>query len=206
MKSIKFLAIAIMAAIFSIAAYGQDEERGKTPPAMPPQRPSTYQLVDEVRNALGLDNKEFEKVYSAYKNYSKTVFGDEDSSQNQQPRQGGRPGGPGGMGGPGGPGGMGGPGGGGRPPRGEGGMGRPDGGFGQPQEQMGRPGKMPSAEDMEKFEKTKAKAEEKLCKTIKKLFKKDPAKYDKWLEVRKGQLDGMFRPEPPRHDRDARND
>ena len=186
MKLIKVLAAACLALIGCLSVQAQEQEQGGKMPPRQPARPTTYELVDEVRNALGLDHKEFDKVYSAYEKYSKSVFGDESAAQ--PPRPEGRPGG--------GPGGFGGPGGGGRPPQGGPGGpgGRPGQGFGGQRPQGGNQ----QAVDVEKFEKTKTKAEEKLCKAMKKLFKKDTDKYNKWYELRQRQLEKMFRPQPPR--------
>lgn len=195
---------------------GAQEPEGNMPPPQP-MRPSTYQLADEARNSLGLDSKEFEKVYSAYEKYTKSVFGEETSNSGQGFGQGRRPeGGPGGMGGPGGgrpgggPGGMGGPGGGmggpgGGRPHGEG-MGQPGGESGGQRPAGPRPNDKPKNIDMEKFEKAKTKAEEKLCKSMKKIFKKDPAKYNEWLSLRDHQLEMMFRPAPKPRDFDMERD
>jgi hypothetical protein len=192
---------------------------------MPPmdrqmQRPSTYQQVDEVRKALGLDNKQFEKVYSAYKKYNKAIYGDESSTSNapmRGPRPGGGPGG-GGMGGPGG-GGMGGPGGGGMGGPGGGGMGGPGGGgFGGPGGDMQAPpsdnakkdAKPMTEKEMEKQRKKMEKQEQKLQKSMLKVLK-DEGLYDKWLTIRERQLpmapgkgpnDGDRAPQPqPREDK-----
>ncbi|MDE6843932.1 MAG: hypothetical protein K2J24_10450 [Muribaculaceae bacterium] len=58
-----------------------------------------YAQVDEVRKELKLDQKQFDKVYSAYEKFDKVVFGDSDSRDSGLGRpQGGGPGkgGPGG--------------------------------------------------------------------------------------------------------------
>ena len=200
-KLIRVFMLACVTLIGSVSVSGQEPD-GKMPPREP-QRPSAYQLTDEVRNTIGLDSKEFEKVHSAYEKFSKSVFGEDNTDLSQSMRPEGRPGGhPGGKGGPGGPGvpggGKGGPGGG-MPPQG-GAMGRPGGDFGGDRASSARPDDKPKTIDVEKFEKTKAKAEEKLCKTMKKIFKKNPGKYDSWLSLRNQQLENMFRPQPPHRD------
>ena len=196
-KLFRVFMLSCMTLIGSMSVFGQETE-GRMPPPEP-QRPSAYQLTDEVRNAIGLDSKEFEKVHSAYEKYSKSVFGEDNSNLSQPMRPEGRPGGgPGGMGGPGGPGGgKGGPGGPGGGKGGPGGMGGPGGGM-PPHSTL--PDNKPKTIDVEKFEKTKTKAEEKLCKTMKKIFKKNPGKYDSWLSLRNRQLENMFRPQPPHRD------
>ena len=165
-------------------------------------RPSVYNQVDEVRKELNLDRKQFDKVYSAYEKFDKAVFGDSDSRDAESGRPPGdrhgkgRPGGGGhggpGMGGPGGHGGprMGGPGGapGGRPAHGE---------------MAGSNDRKQLPPDLEKLEKTRTKQEEKLDKSMKKLFKKNNELYVKWKALRKEQLQKMsppFRPTPPEHD------
>lgn len=151
-----------------------------------------YAQVDEVRKELKLDQKQFDKVYSAYEKFDKAVFGDSDSRDSGLGRpQGGGPGkgGPGG-GRPGGPG-MGGP-------VGGPGKGGPDGAPGKP----GQDGMSASKEhkqlppDLEKLEKTKAKQEEKLDKSMKKLFKNNNELYTKWKALREAQLRKLF---PPFH-------
>lgn len=180
--------------IFSILfVYGQES---------PFQRPSVYKQVDQVRKELNLDQKQFDKLYSAYEKYNKAVFGDEYSGQafGMPPiGRGSRPGGGPGEG-PGGRGGMG-------PGGGAGGM-FPGGGFDSPNGQNGmadstqnmdRPSRNDSQkpENFEKFEKTKTKQEEKLVKSVKKLFKKDEQLFIKWQEIRERQLQQLF-PQPPR--------
>lgn len=125
----------------------------------------TYRQVDEVRNALGLDHKQFEKVYKAYQKYNKEVFGSEEG-----------PRGRGGMG-PGGPRG-------GQGHRGPGmGGGRPDGPRdGAPRADRGR-----NRPDPEKLEKTMKEQEEKLQKSMQKLLP-DTAAYNHWMEIRTAQL------------------
>ena len=178
-------------------------------------RPSVYDQVDEVRKELKLDQKQFSKVYSSYEKFDKAVFGDSDSrnpgfgrpSGDGDGHGKGRPGG-GGHGGPG----MGGPGGG---RHGGPGMGAPGGGrHGGPG--MGGPGDRPAHDgmsgsnnrkqlppDLEKLEKTKSKQEEKLDKSMKKLFKKNNELYEKWKTLREAQLKKLFppfRPTPQEHD------
>lgn len=187
-KLIKFLILAYISFTAGISTQGQGHAD-----RVPPQqftRPSTFELVDEVRNAIGLDSKEFDKVYAAYEKYNMSVFGNESGNMKQPFRPEGGPGrNPGGR-----PGGMGGLGG--MPSQG-GGMGVPGGDFRGQRQHSERPGDKAKAIDFEKLEKTKTKAEEKLCKTMKKIFKNEPSKYDMWLSVRQQQLKTMFRPQPP---------
>lgn len=151
----------------------------------PENRPSTYELVNELRDSVGLTSKEFEKIYAAYEKYDKNVYGNSDTQPSRggigHPPMGGGPS----HGGPGGPGG-GMPGGGGD--FGHHGDGRPDGMPGGASEFGGQNRK---AVDIEKLEKEKIKQEEKLGKTVKKLFKNEPEKYMKWLEIRDRQLKRM---------------
>lgn len=180
----KRILILSLSAFICILAYAQ-------PMGMQPQ--STYEQVDEVRKQLNLNHSQFEKVYSAYEKYNKAVFGNQANVLTRPaPPTGARPGGamghgPG-NGGPGnGPGFGGGPAGG---PRG----GHPDFNGQRP----GRPGNDksngigPKPEDIRKMEKTRAKQEEKLVKSIQKIFKKDPAAFSKWQVIRNGQLKRMF--------------
>lgn len=156
-----------------------------------PQPKSTYELADEVRNKLNLDHSQFEKVYSAYEKYNKAVFGAQSNGMGMHtPPLGSRPGGPGnhpegGM--PGGPGF-----GGGRP------GGHPD--FNGPRPKHsgnnGFKGKEPKHEDFQKMEKKRAKQEEKLMKSMHKIFKKDPSAFAKWQTIREEQLKHML-PMPP---------
>lgn len=159
-----------------------------------PQPPSTYDQVDEMRNELNLDHLQFEKVYSAYDKYNKAVFGDKSDGMKMppggrrgpgNPPEGGRPGG-----GPGFGGGM--PG------------GHPDFNGPRPEHPGNGPikGMGPAPEDMQKMEKNRAKQEEKLVKSMKKIFKKDPATFEKWQQIRREQLKSMFRMPPvPGRDR-----
>ncbi len=190
-----FLILCFLAGSGLNAQTRNDSDTPDRPQQQPQQRPTTFEMVDGVRNALKLDHKEFDKVYSAYQKYNKSVFGDENTMSIGG--MGGPGAGPrGGGGGMGRPGGMGGPGGG-----GPGGMGRP-GGMGGPG--GGGPGGDFSRDNdrnnknfnPEKFEKTKTKAEEKMCKSIKKIFKKEPEKYQLWTKLRDEQLKQLF-PEPP---------
>lgn len=129
----------------------------------------TFQQVDELRNRLGLNPKEFDKVYQAYSKYNDAVFGA------MQPQRPARPNGnmhrPGNHGGPQGHG----PNFGGRPPRGEHHDANP-----QRHHQM----------DPKKLEKIKAKQEDKLRKSMKKILK-NPHRFDKWLSLRAHQLHQM---------------
>ncbi len=146
-----------------------------------PARPSTYEQVDTVRNLLGLSSRQFDKVYSAYDKYNKAIFGDPDQ-QRRGPMGGGM--GPGrGMG----------PGHGMGPGRG---MGPGPGNFGGG-DFRGQGPRGPRAVDLEKLEKKKLKQEEKLCKTMQKIFKDSTHHYDRWLEIRETQLSEMF---PHRND------
>lgn len=192
--------LGMMFAVLSIASFAQPQG---------PKRQSTYEQADFVRKELNLDDKQFSKVYSAYEKYNKAVFGSEDEMGLMPPFPGGAPGGRPGDG----------PGfGGGRPGGGpDFGGGRPGGGgpgFGG-QRPGGRPdfngprqgqsgnkdldGKGPKPEDIQKMEKTRAKQEEKLVKSMKKIFKKDSAAFSKWEAIRKDQLKNMF-PMPPSPD------
>lgn len=135
-----------------------------------PSRPTVYAQVDEVRKELKLDQKQFDKVYSAYEKFDKAVFGDSDSRDSGLGRpQGGGPG-----------------------------KGGPGGAPGKP----GQDGMSASKEhkqlppDLEKLEKTKAKQEEKLDKSMKKLFKNNNELYTKWKALREAQLRKLF---PPFH-------
>ena len=176
-------------------------------------RPSVYDQSDEVRKELKLDQKQFSKVYSAYEKFEKAVFGDSGSRNSGFGRPSGEDHGKGGPGGGahGGPG-MGRPGGGGH---GGPGMGGPGGGrHGGPG--MGAQGDRPPHDgmsgsnnrkqlppDLEKLEKTKSKQEEKLDKSMKKLFKKNNELYEKWKTLREAQLKKLFppfRPTPQEHD------
>lgn len=183
---LKILSIILLMMV-GVASSAQ-EQGGQRPPRM--ERPSAFELADQVRKDISVSDKEFSKIVAAYEKYVKTIFG-ESNRQTQQP-QGPRPGGgPGGMRGQGGPGGHGGPGG--MGPRGD----RRDGDFGNRRGDS----KMPHremTEDMEKFQKNMKKADEKLDKTIKKLFKKSPDKYNRWLELNTRQRDRLFphRPGP----------
>lgn len=164
------------------------------------QQQSTYDQVDEVRKQLNLDQSQFEKVYSAYEKYNKAVFGNQSNGMMLPPPAGGRPGGP--MGPP--------PGNGKRPGNGPGfGSGHagahPDFNGQRP----GRPGNDntngigPKPEDLQKMEKKRAKQEEKLVKSMQKIFKKDPAAFSKWQSIRNEQLKRMFRlPPTPNMPRD----
>lgn len=196
-KITALLSIILLSIGITMQAQDTPKQSGDTPVRVPFKQPTVFELVDEVRDSIGLDTKEFDKVYSAYDKYNKKVFG-EDSPMagiGQMPH-GRRPGGRPGMGGPGGGMGMGGPGGG----MGRGGMGR--GGMGMPPSGMNGQGfdmsKLPKKEpiDWDKFEKTKRKEEEKLCKNIKKVFKKNPDKYVQWLAIRDQQLKRMFPQRP----------
>jgi hypothetical protein len=175
---------------------GQAAERGHEKPA---SRPSTFDQVDHIRKELGLTQKQFEKVYSAYSKYNKAVYGDEPFSG----MGGGMPqGGRGGMGGPGG--GMGGPGGGMGGPGG--GMGGPGGGMGGPGGGMGGPGggfgggrpegmssntgnkapKEMTEKELEKRRKKLEKQEQKLEKSMRKALNSDDL-FGRWQEMHEKQ-------------------
>lgn len=174
----RFLRVLILVLLLSPELFAQelpDNERGHQKHGR-----STFDLVDEVRDSIGLDSKEFDKVYSAYEKYSKTVYGD----NGQMPERTGRPHGrhPGGHGRIRGAGGM--------PPTGAG-IGKPESGLGDRDFKRGtQPEQDPV--DMEKLEKKRAKAEDKLCKSMKKIFKKSPDKYARWLLIRDFQLKRAF--------------
>lgn len=188
MKVIRAILVSYLAVMGSMAIFGQDR-----PGDMPPrqiQRPSTFELVDEVRNSMRLDNKEFDKVYSAYEKYNKSVFGDATGNIHHSMPQGPTPGRNGGMSGS-----VGGPGGG----PGHGGMGQPHGRFGGHEAGVHHADK-PKPVDMEKLEKNRTKAEEKLCKEMKKIFKKKAGAYERWLDIRNQQLKKLF-PAKPHHTR-----
>lgn len=187
MKRIFIFAATIM---FWLAAMAQ-------PKGMQPR--STYEMADEVRKELNLNQKQFEKVYSAYEKYNKTVFGDVDKNgMFPTPPAGGPRGGHGGggMGMP--------PGGGGRPGFGAGGpVGGPGGHGGFDGQRPGRPGsdgpnmRSPKPEDIQKMEKKRANAEEKLVKSMQKLFKKDPTAFSRWQTIRERQLKQVMPPMRP---------
>ncbi len=145
---------------------------------------STYEVVDEMRKELNLDHDQFEKVYSAYEKYNKTVFGDVENNGNRPTPPPGAP----------------------RTGNGSGpnfGEGHPHRHPGFDPQRGGRPGgegmnKGSQAHpDFEKMEKQRAKAEEKLCKSMKKIFKKDPEAYSRWQAIRERQLQTMMPPMPP---------
>lgn len=156
--------------------YHKNEYTTEQRHAKRPIRPDTFEQVDSVRNVLGLDHKQFEKVYAAYNKYNKAVFGEEQarpSGERRPPmdegaRRQGRPGPRGGdrMGGP-------------RGPR----SGAP--GFGGNR-------RSDKKIDIQKFEETKARQETKLCKEMMKTFKNDTTLYNEWLIIRSAQLERMF--------------
>lgn len=184
----KLYALVAMSMCVSVfVAYSQVNENPELPQDREPrmarmERPSTFELVSEIRDSIGLDSKEFDKVYSAYSKYEKKVYGDS-GQQTGMPRpphdmnHHGMPGGGMGM-----------------PPGQHGRMGH-DGGF-PPQhpDMAGNPSQKP--EDVEKIEKERLKQEENLGKTMKKIFKKEPEKYMLWLEIRDRQLKKLSRPKP----------
>lgn len=191
MKKIWFLAcVMCLGSMLTVNAYAQDSPSrpGGERELQAPHQPSIFEQVQEIREAIGLEQKEFDKVYSAYAKFNKKLFGDESGAQAKPEsmrgdmRRGGGPGRPGGQ--------QGGMGPGGRGPGGPGGM--------PPGEMVGRdrqPQKKPV--DLEKLEKEKTKQEQKLEKSMQKIFKNSPGKYDKWLKIRYTQLRRIF-PEPKR--------
>lgn len=191
MKKIIILSISALICILTFAQ----------PMGMQPQ--STYEQADEVRKQLNLDHSQFEKVYSAYEKYNNAVFGNQSNGMMMPPPAGGHPGGS--MGNR--------PGNGGRPGNGPGfGGGHPGGhpGGGHSDfkgQRPGRPGNDnpngvgPKPEDIQKMEKKRTKQEEKLVKSMQKIFKKDPTAFSKWQDIRNEQLKRMFKlpPEPRRN-------
>ena len=191
MKKIWFLAcVMCLGSMLAVNAYAQDSPSrpGGERELQAPHQPSTFEQVQEIREAIGLEQKEFDKVYSAYAKFNKKLFGDESGAQSKPESMRGdmrRGGGPGRPGGP-----QGGMGPGGRGPGGPGGM--------PPGEMNGRdrqPQKKPV--DLEKLEKETTKQEQKLEKSMQKIFKNSPGKYDQWLKIRYTQLRRIF-PEPKR--------
>ena len=191
MKKIWFLAcVMCLGSMLAVNAYAQDSPSrpGGERELQAPHQPSTFEQVQEIREAIGLEQKEFDKVYSAYAKFNKKLFGDESGAQSKPESMRGdmrRGGGPGRPGGP-----QGGMGPGGRGPGGPAGM--------PPGEMNGRdrqPQKKPV--DLEKLEKEKTKQEQKLEKSMQKIFKNSPGKYDQWLKIRYTQLRRIF-PEPKR--------
>ena len=191
MKKIWVLAcVMCLGSMLAVNAYAQDSPSrpGGERELQAPHQPSTFEQVPEIREAIGLEQKEFDKVYSAYAKFNKKLFGDESGAQSKPESMRGdmrRGGGPGRPGGP-----QGGMGPGGRGPGGPGGM--------PPGEMNGRdrqPQKKPV--DLEKLEKEKTKQEQKLEKSMQKIFKNSPGKYDQWLKIRYTQLRRIF-PEPKR--------
>jgi hypothetical protein len=184
---ISVCALLMASATMAMAQEEQQKQDGKTES----QETRSYRQANKVKKAFGLDSKQFNKVYSAYKKYNDAV----ENAGKSKSSQGGF-GGPG-MGGPGGGPGMGGPGGGFGGP--QGGMGGPGGGPGMGGQQGGMPQgggfggpqgggqKKPAAPDMEARKKVMDKQEKKLCKTMRKVLKDDD-KYAKWTEIRQQQL------------------
>ncbi len=185
----KFLRVLILVMLFSQELFAQ--ELPDNDPINQKHGRSTLDLVYEVRDSIGLDNKEFDKVYLAYDKYRKAVYGDNGPMPDRIGRPHGRhPGGHGGIGGFGVPGGM--------PPTGAG-IVEPVSGFGGRDFGNGtRPKQAPM--DMEKLEKKRIKAEAKLCKSMKKIFKKSSDKYARWLTIRDLQLKRDFSRSPSGND------
>lgn len=185
MKRILFFSIS---ALICMSVFAQ-------PMGMQPQ--STYEQVDEVRKQLNLDHSQFEKVYAAYDKYNKAIFGNQSNGMTMPaPPAGGRPGGhmgnrPANEG----------------PGNGHGfGGGHPGGHPDFNGQRPGRPGNDnsngfgPKLEDIPKMDKKRTKQEEKLVKSMQKIFKKDPTAFSKWQTIRKEQLKRMFQL-PPAPDR-----
>lgn len=55
----------------------------------------------------------------------------------------------------------------------------------------------PKPEDIQKMEKKRAKAEEKLVKSMQKLFKKDPDAFSRWQTIRARQIKHNTQPPLP---------
>lgn len=145
------------------------------------QRPSTFDLADEARNEIGLEHKEFDKVYAAYHKFIKKVFGDDSNTgAPREPMHMGRGHGPG--------------------PRPGGGM--PPHGMGAPDENFSKrataPDQKQRPKDIEKLEKTRKSENEKLLKNMKKIFKKNPSKYTQWLGIWEKQQDRLFPQSAPK--------
>ena len=183
----KYLFLAAIL-LFAVPTISSQEQTGNEPhpQQMPPHenhptKPSTYDQVDSVRNIMNLDHDLFEKIYSAYDKYNKAVFGDNSRQQSSPAMR-----------------------------QGHHGNGEPRGGMHQGGMRMGPRdrdhrhndgfyGKKPGPRkdiNWEKLEKTKAKQEEKLCKKMLKIFKNDETRYNRWLELRREQLEKMFPPRP----------
>lgn len=183
----KYLFLAAIL-LFAVPTISSQEQTGNEPhhQQMPPHenhptKPSTYDQVDSVRNIMNLDHDLFEKIYSAYDKYNKAVFGDNSKPQSSPAMR-----------------------------QGHHGNGEPRGGMPQGGTRMGprdrdhrhndgfdgqKPGPRKDI-NWEKLEKTKAKQEEKLCKKMLKIFKNDETRYNRWLELRREQLEKMFPPRP----------
>jgi hypothetical protein len=189
--------------VFAALTVNAQNQTNNNRPEMPQQQTTVtvYDQVDDIRNQLGLDTKQFDKVYQAYNKFQTAVFGSS-SSSSSMPMMGGRPGGGPGQGGPGGMQG------GGRPPQGgggPGGMGMGDFSGGGP---GGAPGsnmsssnnsnknsapKPPTEEEIKKQQQKIEKQEQKLEKSMKKILK-DDATYNKWYKIRQQQKQSMFPP------------
>ncbi|MBD5356043.1 MAG: hypothetical protein HDR88_03420 [Bacteroides sp.] len=168
----ELLILLALISTFSVKSIAQTINNGKNEEFTS----MTYRQVNEVRQELGLDHKQFDKVYDAYNKYNETVFGSIDQPRLAPPSKDmGRPGDHGG------------PGhdmGGGRPPMGGPGMGMP------PSEKNSKKW------NPEKIEKTKIKQEEKLRKSMKKILKTQDL-YDRWLKIRERQLVPPIKKEDP---------
>ena len=182
----KRIFIYAISTILSFIAFAQ--------PKGMPQPLSTYELADEVRVKLNLDHSQFEKVYSAYEKYNKSVFGDQYSGMNMPAHPaGGRPGVRG------------------NHPSGAMPEGGPGFGSGQPGRHPDINGQHPGKpdnhdfninnkghkpEDLQIMEKKRTKQEEKLVKSMQKIFKKDPSAFSRWQTIRKEQLKRLFQMPP----------
>ena len=162
-KLIFILTVLIAAAGLNLSA--QEPQRRHAPVDI---KTLTYQQTDEVRNALGLDQKLFGKVYKEYKKYNEAVYGSLTPQRQGPPPEGGHRG-PG-MGG-------------GRPHGGQPGMGH------NHESPRMRPGVNPEGQA-----KTIAKQEEKLSKAMKKILK-TPVAFDKWQKIRMRQIEAA-KPKP----------
>ncbi|MDE6648388.1 MAG: hypothetical protein K2K45_00475 [Muribaculaceae bacterium] len=185
MKRIIFFPIAVFICVLSFAQ----------PMGMRPQ--STYEQADEVRKQLNLDHSQFEKVYSAYDKYNKAVFGYQSNGMTMPAspagnHHGGHMGNRPGNSGPGS-----------RPGFGGGHPGRPQGGHpdfnGQRPVRLGNDnpkGLGRKSEDIQKMERKRAKQEEKLVKSMQKIFKHEPGALTKWQTIRNEQIKRMFQRPP----------
>lgn len=166
----KILQVALLLIIGAVSVPEASAQDFEPPMSERRERPAemsvdamTYRTADDMRNEFSLDNKQFEKVSKAYKDYYKKLFPETTSSQRPM---GPPPGGPGGRGGFGGPG---------------GGPGMPLGGS----ENMNSRRPEDMEEQMEQRRKDVAKAEEKLSKKMKKILSEDDfIRWQQWQAER----------------------